>query len=154
MFLRKKKNRSGTTSIVVVEKRKGIYREIHTIGTSDDASEIETLLHHGRRWISSHLGEQDIFEALDKALEEKQVTDYLLSNIESILLNGVQLILNNVFKLIRFDTIEDEILCQLVIARLSQPMSKTATVEHLKSHFDEDAQLHRVYRYLDKLYNT
>jgi transposase len=33
-------------------------------------------------------------------------------------------------------------------------MSKSATVEYIKSHFDEDAQLHRVYRYLDKLYNT
>ena len=37
---------------------------------------------------------------------------------------------------------------------LSQPMSKLATVEYLKSHFDEDIQLHRIYRYLDKLYNT
>jgi transposase len=33
-------------------------------------------------------------------------------------------------------------------------MSKLATVEYLKSHFDEDVQLHRIYRYLDKLYNT
>jgi transposase len=33
-------------------------------------------------------------------------------------------------------------------------MSKSSTVEYLKSHFDEDAQLHQIYRYLDKLYNT
>lgn len=33
-------------------------------------------------------------------------------------------------------------------------MSKSATVEYLKSHFDEDVELHRIYRYLDKLYNT
>ncbi len=43
---------------------------------------------------------------------------------------------------------------QLVIARLSQPMSKLATVNYLKSHFDEDVQLYWIYRYLDKLYNT
>lgn len=154
MFLRKKKNRSGTTSIVVVEKRKGIYREIKTIGTSNDALEIESLLFQGKRWISDYLGEQDIFQIHDKALEERQVTEYLLSNVENILLNGVQLILNNVFKLTGFDLIEDDIFRHLVIARLSQPMSKAATVEYLKSHFDEDAQLHRIYRYLDKLYNT
>jgi len=53
-----------------------------------------------------------------------------------------------------FDAIEDDIFRQLVIARLGQPMSKSATVEYLKSHFDEDAQLHQVYRYLDMLYNT
>lgn len=154
MFLRKKKNRSGTTSVVVVEKRKGVYREIITIGTSNDTAEIETLLSQGKRWISDYLGEQDIFQVHEKALEEKQVTEYLLSNVENILLNGVQLILNNVFKLTGFDLIEDDIFRHLVIARLSQPMSKAATVEYLKSHFDEDAQLHRIYRYLDKLYNT
>jgi transposase len=154
MFIRKKKNRSGTTSIVVVEKRKGIYREIITIGTSNDTPEIEALYIKGKKWISGYLGEQDIFEAHDKALEERQVTEYLLSNVENILLNGVQLILNNVFKLTGLDLIEDDIFRQLVIARLSQPMSKAATVEYLKSHFDEDVQLHRIYRYLDKLYNT
>jgi len=154
MYVRKKKNRSGTTSIVVVEKRKGVYREIKTIGTSNDATEIESLIRQGKRWISSHLGEQDIFEVHDKALEEMQVTEYLLSNVENILLNGVQLILNNVFKITGFDQIEDTIFRQLVVARLSQPMSKSATVEYLKSHFDEDAQLHHIYRYLDKLYNT
>jgi len=33
-------------------------------------------------------------------------------------------------------------------------MSKSATVEYLKSYFDEDLQLHKIYRYMDKLYNT
>lgn len=154
MFIRKKKNRSGTTSIVVVEKRNGIYREIITIGTSYDSSEITALFNQGKKWISHHIGEQDVFEVHDRAIEEKQVTEYLLSNIENILLNGVQLVLNKVFKLTGFDAIEDDIFRQLVIARLSQPVSKLATVEYLKSHFDEDVQLHRIYRYLDKLYNT
>ena len=29
-------------------------------------------------------------------------------------------------------------------------MSKSGTVDYLKSHFDEDVQLHKIYRYLDK----
>lgn len=33
-------------------------------------------------------------------------------------------------------------------------MSKVATVECLKSYFDEDVQLHNIYRYMDRLYNT
>ena len=33
-------------------------------------------------------------------------------------------------------------------------MSKMATVEYLKSHFYEDVDLNKIYRYLDKLYNT
>lgn len=154
MFVRKKKNQSGVVSIQIIDKGKGRYHVVKTIGSSDDATTIESLYHKGKKWISSYLGEQDIFEVHDKAIEERQVTEYLLSNIENILLNGTQLILNKVFKLTGFDSIEDEIFRQLVIARLSQPMSKAATVEYLKSHFDEDAKLHRIYRYLDKLYNT
>lgn len=95
----------------------------------------------------------DVFEIHEKELEEKYIIEYLLSNVENIL-NGTQLILNQVFKLVGFDAIEDEILKQLVIARLSQPMSKLATVDYLKSHFDQNVQLYRIYRYLDKLYNT
>lgn len=151
MFVRKKRNPSGIVSVQIIDKSKGRYGVVKTIGSSADASTIESLYLQGKKWISVYLGDQDIFEALDKCREEMQVTEYLLSNVENILLNGVQLILNNVFKLTGFDSIEDEIFRQLVIARLSQPMSKAATVEYLKSHFDEDAQLHRVYRYLDKL---
>jgi transposase len=86
--------------------------------------------------------------------EEKQVTDYLLSNVENILLNGTQLILNQIFRLIGFDAIKDDILRHPVVTRLCQPSSKSGTVDYLKSYFDEDVELHKIYRYLDRLYNT
>jgi len=154
MFIRKKKNRSGTTSIVVVDKNHGVFREIITIGVSKEGSEIKSLYLQGKKWIAAHCGKHDIFESYEKEREEKQVTEYLLSNIENILINGTQLILNQVFKITGFDSIEDDVLKHLVIARLSQPMSKSGTVDYLKSHFDEDVQLHKIYRYLDKLHNT
>lgn len=154
MFLRKKKNRSGTISVVVVDKHKGVYSEIHSIGVGRDQEEVEHLWCKGMQWIDACCGKRDIFEIHEKEAEEKQIVEYLLSNIENVLINGTQLILNHVFKIVGFDAIEDEILKQLVIARLSQPMSKLATVDYLKSHFDEDVQLHKIYRYLDKLHNT
>ena len=86
--------------------------------------------------------------------EEQQVTAYLLNNIENILLNGTQSVLNQVFKLIGFDAISDDILRHLVIVRLCQPSSKAGTVDYLKSYFDEDVELHHIYRYLDRLHNT
>lgn len=152
--MRKKKNPSGIVSVQIIDKSKGSYVVVKTIGSSADELTIDSLFRQGKQWINKQLGEQDIFQEYDKVLEEKQVTEYLVSNIENILLNGVQLILDQVFKLTGFDAIEDDIFRQLVVARLSQPMSKSSTVEYLKSHFDEDAQLHRIYRYLDKLYNT
>ena len=41
-----------------------------------------------------------------------------------------------------------------MIARVSQPRSKLATVSYLKSYYDEDVDLNHIYRYMDKLYNT
>lgn len=154
MFIRKKKDRSGTTSIVVVDKSRGDYRELVTIGVNNDNSEIESLCRQAKKWIDIHCGNSDVFEQAAKELEEKQVTEYLLSNVEKILINGTQLLLNQVFKATGFDSINDDILKHLVVARLSQPMSKSGTVDYLKSYFDEDVQLHNIYRYLDKLHST
>jgi len=41
MFVRKKKNRSGTTSVVVINKDRGVFKELVTIGVSKDDAEIE-----------------------------------------------------------------------------------------------------------------
>jgi transposase len=154
MFIRKKNNPSGVISIQIIDKSEGIYRVVKTIGSSSDKETIESLYYQGKKWIENQLGLKDLFEESNKEREEQQVLEYFLSNIENILLNGPQLILEKVFHLIGFDQIEDPILEQLVIARLSQPMSKSGTVEYLKSHFDQDVELHKIYRYLDKLYNT
>jgi transposase len=42
----------------------------------------------------------------------------------------------------------------LVVSRICQPRSKVATVDYLKSYFDEDVDLNKLYRYLDKLNDT
>ncbi|WP_418892868.1 IS1634 family transposase [Limibacterium fermenti] len=154
MYVRKKRNRSGSTSVVIVDKSTGKIRYLKTIGTSSDEKEIEMFYQSGKKWISKQVGVRDMFREAQRKEEEKQVTEHLLSNIENILLNGTQLILNQVFKLIGFDSIDDEILKHLVIARLCQPSSKAGTVDYLQSYFDEDIELHKIYRYLDKLYNT
>jgi hypothetical protein len=154
MFVRKKKNRSGRTSVIIVDKSGGRFRELEIIRVSSSEKEIAELYHAGKKWISFHCGERDLFEEQEKEREEKQVTQYLLSNVENILLNGIQLILNRVFKLIGFDAIEDDILKHLVIALLCHPTSKAGTVDYLKSYFDEDVELYKIYRYLDKLHKS
>lgn len=154
MFIRKKNNPSGVISVQVIDKSSGKYRVVKTIGSSTELSEVALLTLQGEKWISAMTGQADIFIQATKQAEEKQVTEHLLSNIENILINGTQLILDKVFRLTGFDKIDDDILRHLVVARLSQPMSKSATVDYLKSYFDEDVQLYRIFRYLDKLYNT
>ena len=154
MYVRKKKNPSGVISIQVIDKSSGKYKVFKTIGSSSDERIVAELYRQGKKWISEYSGDCDMFALHTRKEEEQQVIDNLLSNIENILINGTQLILNHVFKVVGFDSIEDEILKHLVIARLCQPSSKTGTADYLKSYFDEDILLHKIYRYLDKLNGT
>ena len=137
MFVRKKKNKSGTTSIVVVDKHGGKFKEIHTVGIAHNDEEINSLCAKGRQWINNHLGILFFdFDGCSRKEEEVNTAEAILDNIDSILLNGAKLIIDKVYDSIGFNKIEDGTLRQLVVARLCQPMSKMATVEYLKSHFD------------------
>jgi hypothetical protein len=154
MFIRRKPNRSGSTSVVVVEKRAGKTCYLKTIGVSSDAQEIEDLYFHGKKWIFEQKGTRDMFLEQVRQKEERKVVENLLNKVENILLNGTQMILNPLFDNIGFNSIDDDILRHLVVSRICQPQSKVATVDYLKSYFDEDVELHKIYRYLDKLNDT
>src|SRR5574344_405847 len=112
MFVRKKKNRSDSTSVIVTDKSCGRFKELATIGVSSDPKIIEELVEKGHKWIDTHLGIRNIFDEAEQEREERQVVDYLLSNVEQILLNGPQLILDEVYKKVGFDAIKDDILKQ------------------------------------------
>lgn len=93
----------------------------------------------------------DMFAETDGKSREKEEREQFLANIENFLVNGDSLILDRIFNRIDFDKIEDDVYRKLVIARLSCPSSKAATVEYLMNHFDEDMDLSKIYCYLDKL---
>jgi len=153
VFVRNKRNRSGSVSVVVVSKQSGRYQELHVAGISSDPATIETYRQEAFLWIEQHSGMSDMFIQYGNEQFERDSIDYFFNHIENILLNGPQLILHQVFKLIGFDRIADHVFKQLVISRICQPSSKVATVAYLKSHFDEDVQLYQLYEYLDKLHD-
>ena len=96
----------------------------------------------------------DMFSDTDGRERELAETERFISNIENILVNGGRLVPNRIFDRIGFDSIDDEIFRTLVVSRLLCPSSKAATVEYLKNHFDEDVDLSKIYRYLDRLNST
>ena len=153
MFVRKKNNRSGTTSVVIVSKQSGSYKELRTVGTSSDASKVAAFVQEGKDWIRRQSAVPDIFDKYERENFERETIEYFFNRIENILLNGTQLILNRVYCLIGFDRINDTILKDLVVSRICHPRSKTATVEYLKAHFDEDIDLNKICRYLDVLHS-
>lgn len=156
MFVRKKKYPSGKTGVIVAEKVRGRMKELVTIGSSTDEEKIDALVAKAREWIDSEETRRhprlDLFGEERAQMEnEIEQTESILSNISNVLINGSDLILDRVFDLVGFNRIEDNVFRQLVKARLSYPASKSATVEYLKNHFDEDVGLSKIYRYLDKL---
>ena len=140
----------------MASKVKGSYQKLCTIGVAKEETEIEVLRQKGLEWIRCRelkiYPELDLYGEERKSLEyEMEMTERVVANIDNILINGAELILNRVFDRIGFNQIEDDVFRKLVQSRLSFPASKAATVEYLKNYYDEDFNLSRIYRYLDKL---
>ena len=60
MFVRKKRNRSGSTSVVVVNKRDGKFVEIKNFGTVRSESEADELVIKAKHWIETYGGQQQL----------------------------------------------------------------------------------------------
>ncbi len=149
MFVRRKKNQSGLVSIQVIDKSRGKYRVVKTMGSSADEQQIAALVVKGELWIRERTGTVEFdFEQADALF------DRFVASISSIRIIGPSLLLGGIFDAIGFNAIPDELFRKLVLARLCYPVSKLKTTEYLRRYegyiVDED----QVYRYLDKLNKT
>ena len=149
MFVRQKKNNSGLVSVQVIDKSRGKYRVVKTIGSSSNSLILAGLVAQAETWIRERSGVAEFdFE------QEEKLFDQFLSGINSIRIIGPSLLLGGIFDAIGFNAIPDELFRKLVLARLCYPASKLKTTEYLRRYegyiIDED----KVYRYLDKLNKT
>lgn len=139
-----------------MEKVGGRMKELATIGVAHSEAEVDNLVLKAKEWISKEEARRqprlDLFGEEREACErEREEVSRVLSQVENILLNGCDLILDRTFDRIGFNRIDDDVFRKLVKARLAYPASKAATVEYLKNHFDDDVDLSKIYRYLDRL---
>lgn len=149
MFVRKKKNASGIISIQVIDKSSGKYKVAKTIGSSKNSLEIQKLVEEARQWIKENQGVLE-FDFDNERNSAKQFLD----NIQQVTVVGSELLLGKIFDEIGFNKIRDHLFKQLVITRLCFPVSKLKTTDYLSKYQSIDIEVHQVYRYLDKLYNT
>lgn len=126
MFVRIKKNKSGSVSIQIIDKSTGHYRVHKTIGSSRDPNELEKLIIKGEDYIQRHSGVQKL-DFQDYRIQTKNVLD----NIHSLKLAGVDLVLGKIFDEIGFSKIEDNLYRDLVLYRLIYRGSKLKTTEFL-----------------------
>ncbi|WP_286976348.1 hypothetical protein [Candidatus Aquicultor secundus] len=108
--MRKKKNKSGSTSIQIIDKTGGTYRVIKTLGASRDIDEIERLVQLGTSIINKADDNQPRLFTV-KTETEQAIENFCqgLSN-NNIRTIGPELIFGTLFDRIGFNKVDDELL--------------------------------------------
>ncbi len=148
MFLRKKKNKSGSTSIQIISKSRGIYKVIKSIGSASSEQDIQKLEFLGKQELERLRFQPKLFIS-----ETDTVVDEIFSAISnsSIRTVGPELIFGRIYDHIGYNEIKAELFRHLVIARIAYPLSKLKTVDYLYRYQGVSINIDSVYRFLDKL---
>jgi hypothetical protein len=127
MFVRKKKNSSGSISVQILRKKKGRNLLVETVGCSNDEHEIEKLEYKAKNRIEE-LQPQKRLDLLTSK-EEEVVFDYLQkSQAPRVRMVGPERTLGKIFDKIGFGGIDEELFRHIVLSRLTYPVSKLKTL--------------------------
>jgi hypothetical protein len=152
MFVEKKLNESGSTSVRVMQKVHGKRKCVKVIGCSSDAEEIGMLIKRGNRWIEEHQEGVPLFEFDDEAAAYDRVLAGLRQS--QLKLVGPELIYGTLFDRIGYDkvkTANNDLFRALVVTRLYHPGSKLRTAEYMERFMHRSYSSDAIYRFLDEL---
>ena len=89
MLPRKKKNSTGTISVVVVDKSRGGFKEVKSFGVAKTEDEADRLYAKASEWIRRYGGQQEIDFARSSIIEQEFLeSERVLNNISAVVLNG------------------------------------------------------------------
>lgn len=149
VFVRCKRNKSGSTSVQIIDKSSGKYVLHQTIGSSSNPIKIDFLVKKAKRVLLT-LGGQEVLP-FEKEVELEYVETFIQS-LDSLALVGPELLLGQIFDQIGFHNIKDDLFRHLVITRLVYPVSKLKTTDYLYQYKGIELSVYSIYRYLDKLH--
>jgi len=150
MFVRKKKNKSGSTSIQIIDKSIG-YKVVQTIGVSKNLEEIKLLIKKAENFIETSGGNQ--IELFNSETPEELIIENFLAELSNAQIHtiGPELIFGKLFDRLGFGIIKQDLFRHIVIARLAYPTSKLKTVDYLYRYRGIKIEIDAIYRFLDKL---
>jgi len=148
MFIREVKNRSGSVSVQVISKARGVYRVLKTIGCGTTRHEIDHLKLAARQEIDLLEARSSLFVFENDLLIEASISSLSNSSIRTV---GPELVFGRIYDYIGFGRIHEELFRHLVISRLAFPLSKLKTTEYLYRYQGQRIDVNSVYRFLDKL---
>jgi hypothetical protein len=149
MFVRKKRNKSGSVSVQVVSKANG-YRVLRTLGSAHDPQEVGRLVELGKAWIARQARQFSLFpqEQHDNAVVLDFVQSLRNASIRTV---GPELIFGRLFDQIGFNAIPEQLFRDIVITRLVYPISKLKTVDYLYRYQGKSVSVDSIYLFLDRL---
>lgn len=148
MFIRKKKNKSGSISVQIVSKSQGKNKVIKSLGCSSDSAVLFKLELKAKQEIQRLESNPSLFVLEKDILIESFLSEVQNGQIRTI---GPELVFGKVFDHIGFNTVNEPLFRHLVIARLAYPLSKLKTIEYLYRYQGISLEISTVYRFLDKL---
>lgn len=148
MFLREKKNKSGSVSVQIIQKSGGKYKVLQTIGNSRSEQEIAKLICMGKQQIAQLSQQKELFVFENDLQVEQMISNLSNGSIRTV---GTEIIFGKIYDSIGFGTLNQELFRHLAIARIVYPLSKLKTVDYLYRYQGVTIDITIVYRFLDKL---
>lgn len=151
MYIRSKRNASGSVSVQIVKKVAGKNCLVETVGCGRSSKEIELLEIQGKQRIKE-LNPQmqlDIFATTKDQIIHSYFNKESKLSITTI---GPELVLGKIFDYIGFSKIPEDLFRDIVLARLVYPVSKLRTTEYLLSHKKQTVDVVNIYRFLDRFH--
>ena len=148
MFLREKKNKSGSVSVQIIQKSGGKYKVLQTIGNSRSEQEIAKLICMGKQQIAQLSQQKELFVFENDLQVEQMISNLSNGSIRTV---GTEIIFGKIYDSIGFGTLNQELFRHLAIARIVYPLSKLKTVDYLCRYQGVTIDITIVYRFLDKL---
>ena len=141
MFILKKKNKSGSTSVYILQKVKGKNHIIRTMGFSFAEDEINHMVQQARELLPRLFDQMTIF---DEPTSLYGRGDFLGKT-------GPEMVFGKIFNHLGFGEIPNQLFKDLVISEITHPGSKLRLSEYLLESKRPEITVESVFHYLDKL---
>ncbi len=148
MFIRKKKNTSGSISVQIISKSIGKYKVVKTIGCGHNEQEVEKLTYIAKHEIERLSNQPKLFVSENDTIVEQVFSALGNASIKTV---GPELIFGKIYESIGFNAIKEDLFRHIVISRIAFPLSKLKTIEYLYRFQGVKLDIDAVYRFLDKL---
>jgi hypothetical protein len=150
MYIRQKKNKSGSISVQIIQKKNSKYKVVETIGCARCDVELNILIEEAHKRLVM----------LDPTLLDyaESLSPKKLSNKHTKVI-GDELILGKIFQDMQCNTPNFEnkkskdLFRYLVLSRLLYPGSKLYLIDYLMIYKKEKIDKNKIYRFLDKVYS-